>query len=86
MDKAGNLYGTTGDGGIYFSGSVFKLTPSNGGWTYTSLHDSTGGSDGGNPFSIASEPSPQPKSMTVLPLIFSTKSSPSRIVSFDLPA
>jgi hypothetical protein len=30
-------------------GTVFKLTPSNGSWIYTSLHDFSGGSDGGNP-------------------------------------
>lgn len=30
-------------------GSIFKLTPANGGWTYTSLHDFTGGSDGAYP-------------------------------------
>ena len=42
MDAAGNLYGTTNAGGAYGVGSVFKLTPSNGGWTYTSLHDFTG--------------------------------------------
>ena len=47
MDAAGNLYGTTSAGGVYGYGSAFKLTPSNGGWTYTSLHDFTGGSDGG---------------------------------------
>lgn len=28
---------------------MFKLTPSNGGWIYTDLHDFTGGSDGGLP-------------------------------------
>jgi uncharacterized repeat protein (TIGR03803 family) len=39
MDAACNLYGTTYSGGAYGSGSVFKLTPSSGGWTYTSLHD-----------------------------------------------
>lgn len=39
MDAAGNLYGTTAGDGAYGYGSVFKLTPSNGGWTYTSLHD-----------------------------------------------
>ena len=34
----------------YLSGSVFKLTPMGGGaWTYTSLHDFTGGSDGSSP-------------------------------------
>jgi uncharacterized repeat protein (TIGR03803 family) len=51
MDAAGNLYGTTVVGGPYQKGSVFKLTPSNGSWTYTSLHDFTGGSDGGYPVS-----------------------------------
>jgi hypothetical protein len=52
MDSAGNLYGTTAGysvEGIY--GSVFKLTPSGGGWTYTDLHDFTGGNDGANPYS-----------------------------------
>jgi uncharacterized repeat protein (TIGR03803 family) len=51
MDSAGNLYGTTFADGRYGLGSVFKLTHSSGGWTYTSLHDFTGGSDGGNPIS-----------------------------------
>ncbi len=49
MDHAGNLYGLTHEDGQYLYGSVFKLTPSNGGWTYTSLHDFTGGSDGAYP-------------------------------------
>ena len=49
MDSAGNLYGTTYQAGNYGYGSVFKLTPSDGSWTYTSLHDFTGGSDGANP-------------------------------------
>jgi uncharacterized repeat protein (TIGR03803 family) len=39
MDGAGNLYGTTGGDGVYEQGNVFKLAPSGGGWTYTSLHD-----------------------------------------------
>jgi len=51
MDSAGNLYGTTSGGGAYGHGSVFKLTPGGGGWVYTDLHDFTGGTDGGNPFS-----------------------------------
>ena len=50
MDAAGNLYGTTYGLGHEGYGSVFKLTPSNGGWTYTSLHDFTGGTDGAHPF------------------------------------
>ncbi len=49
FDKAGNLYGTTYADGNSGYGSVFKLTPSNGSWTYTSLHDFTGGSDGAFP-------------------------------------
>ena len=46
MDGAGNLYGTTDCDGANGYGNVFKLTPSGNGWTYTSLHDFTGGSDG----------------------------------------
>jgi uncharacterized repeat protein (TIGR03803 family) len=51
MDSAGNLYGTTLGNFDGNYGSVFKLTPSDGGWTYTDLHDFTGGSDGGYPYS-----------------------------------
>ena len=50
MDTAGSLYGTTVCDGIYQRGSVFKLTQSGGAWTYTSLHDFSGGSDGGGPW------------------------------------
>jgi uncharacterized repeat protein (TIGR03803 family) len=50
MDTAGNLYGTTLGGGTFGEGSVFKLSPSQGGWVYTSLHDFTGGSDGRAPY------------------------------------
>lgn len=39
LDSSGNLYGTASSGGAYGFGVVFKLTPSNGGWTYTSVHD-----------------------------------------------
>lgn len=41
MDSAGNLYGATA------GGSAFKLTQVTG-WTYTSLHNFTGGLDGGS--------------------------------------
>jgi uncharacterized repeat protein (TIGR03803 family) len=51
MDAAGNIYGTTTNDGAFGQGSVFKLTPSAGGFTFTSLHDFTGGVDGGRPFS-----------------------------------
>ena len=50
MDEAGNLYGTTYCHGANNIGNVFKLTPSGNSWTYTSLHDFTGGSDGEIPF------------------------------------
>jgi uncharacterized repeat protein (TIGR03803 family) len=50
----GTLYGTLFSGGNdacsgYGCGNVFQLSPSNGGWTYTSLYVFTGGADGGNP-------------------------------------
>jgi uncharacterized repeat protein (TIGR03803 family) len=55
FDAAGNLFGTTLGGpsspGDYTYGSIFELTPSNGGWTETSLHDFSGRSDGGYPVS-----------------------------------
>jgi uncharacterized repeat protein (TIGR03803 family) len=51
MDQAGNLYGVDPNDGPYFEGFVFKLSPaSNGGWTFTDLHDFTGGSDGAAPY------------------------------------
>lgn len=51
MDAAGNLYGTTYSDGLFGYGAVFKLTHTQSGWSYTSLHDFTGGSDGGYPIS-----------------------------------
>ena len=53
MDSVGNLYGTTRGyryDGSDPHGSVFRLSPSNGGWTYTDLHDFNG-SDGDSPYS-----------------------------------
>jgi uncharacterized repeat protein (TIGR03803 family) len=50
IDANGNLYGLTNSGGAFGFGSVFKLTRSGSSWTYSSLHDFTGGSDGGFPF------------------------------------
>jgi len=47
---AGNLYGTTYCDGPNNLGNVFKLTNTQNGWVYTSLHDFTGGQDdGANP-------------------------------------
>jgi uncharacterized repeat protein (TIGR03803 family) len=50
FDSQGNLYGTSG-GGTSSYGTVFQLTPPNGGgsWKETVLHNFTGGSDGGSP-------------------------------------
>ncbi len=39
IDAAGNLYGTTSGSGAHYEGSVFKLSPQNGAWIYTDLHD-----------------------------------------------
>ena len=50
MDGAGNLYGTTFCDGAHGFGSVFELTPSGGGWTYTALYDFTGARNGGYPY------------------------------------
>jgi uncharacterized repeat protein (TIGR03803 family) len=49
LDSAGNLYGTTTQGGSFGHGSVFKLTRTNNGWVYSTQHDFSGGSDGDYP-------------------------------------
>jgi uncharacterized repeat protein (TIGR03803 family) len=56
FDRAGNLYGTTEEGGIGSCGgspgcgTVFELSPASGGaWTETVLYSFTGGSDGAFP-------------------------------------
>jgi uncharacterized repeat protein (TIGR03803 family) len=49
VDSAGNLYGTSVQGGVG-SGTVFQLTPSANGWTHTVLYSFTGGADGGEPY------------------------------------
>ena len=50
LDAAGNLYGTTFQGGAYDLGTVFELTPTGGGWTETVLHTFSGYTDGGSPW------------------------------------
>jgi uncharacterized repeat protein (TIGR03803 family) len=51
MDAAGNLYGTTEEGGTTGWGVVFELSPSSGGsWTENLLYSFLGGSDGATPF------------------------------------
>ena len=49
FDHQGNLYGTTHVDGDHDHGSVFKLTPAQGLWTYTDIYSFTGGADGGYP-------------------------------------
>ena len=59
FDPAGNLYGTTSLGGMMQAnchniggcGLVYKLTPSNDGWTESVIHSFTGGNDGFTPYS-----------------------------------
>jgi uncharacterized repeat protein (TIGR03803 family) len=47
FDKAGNLYGTTPDGGAYSVGTVYEVSPvQGGGWTEKVMHAFTGGDDG----------------------------------------
>jgi len=49
MDAAGSLYGVTGSEGGAGDGNLFKLTLSDGVWTYSDLHDFVGGNDGRYP-------------------------------------
>jgi len=47
LDSAGNVYGTAAYDGAYNVGSAFRLSPSNGSWSYSDLHDfHVNGSDG----------------------------------------
>jgi uncharacterized repeat protein (TIGR03803 family) len=47
MDSAGNLYGTTQNGGARKLGIVYKLSPASGGtWTEKIIHTFIGGTDG----------------------------------------
>jgi uncharacterized repeat protein (TIGR03803 family) len=41
IDSAGNIYGTTQDGGTYGSGAVYKVSPSDGAWTESVLYNFT---------------------------------------------
>jgi uncharacterized repeat protein (TIGR03803 family) len=49
-DGAGNLYGTSVQGGDFGGGTVFQLAPSGDAWTHTVLYSFTGGLDGGQPY------------------------------------
>jgi uncharacterized repeat protein (TIGR03803 family) len=54
FDAHGSIYGTAHLDGLFNYGAVFKMTPNGGGYTYSSLHDFTGGADGGYPRSNVS--------------------------------
>lgn len=49
MDAAGNLYGTTQNGGDQDLGTVFQLKRAGSGWVLNTLHSFAGGDDGANP-------------------------------------
>jgi len=42
QDGSGNFYGTTTGGGVGGKGTVFELTPSNGGWSFNTLYSFSG--------------------------------------------
>jgi uncharacterized repeat protein (TIGR03803 family) len=49
-DSAGNLYGTTAAGGLYNKGTVYELSPTDGGgWTQAVIYAFTGAADGYQP-------------------------------------
>ena len=47
FDSAGDLLGTSPDGGAFAEGTIYELSQSNGHWTERVIHDFTGGADGG---------------------------------------
>ena len=47
FDSAGNLYGSTMDGGNGGAGTAFKLTQANGNWSYSPLYSFVGGASCG---------------------------------------
>lgn len=50
MDRAGNLYGTSTNGGISGDGTVYELTPNGSGYTKSIIHDFGGNGDGAFPY------------------------------------
>jgi len=46
IDRNGNLYGTTFDGGDNGGGTVYELSPSDTGWKFTTIYSFTGGYGG----------------------------------------
>jgi uncharacterized repeat protein (TIGR03803 family) len=50
FDGIGNLYGTTVGGGTFGLGTVFELSPTEGGWSESVLYSFAGGNDGASPY------------------------------------
>jgi len=50
LDAAGNIYGTTSEGGASGLGTIFKLASSGSTYTETKLHDFADGNDGAVPY------------------------------------
>lgn len=50
MDRAGNFYGTTYQGGSNGQGMVFKLSKHNGNWIFAPIYSFRGGNDGAFPY------------------------------------
>lgn len=48
-DAAGNLYGAAQTGGPSNAGTIFRFSPTNGGWKFSVIYAFTGGSDGAQP-------------------------------------
>jgi len=46
VDRSGNVYGMTPTGGIYGAGTIYKLQPNAGSYTFQVIHTFTGGNDG----------------------------------------
>jgi uncharacterized repeat protein (TIGR03803 family) len=55
IDVNGSLYGTTGGGGAYTYGTVFKLTPSGSGYVESTLYSFKGGRDAEGTYSTLTE-------------------------------
>ena len=51
VDSLGNVYGTCSGNGLYENGTALELSPSQDGWSLTTLHDFDRGSLGGGPWS-----------------------------------
>ena len=49
LDRQGNIYGSTYQGGSSGFGVIFELSPSNGKWNYTILYNFQNGTDGQGP-------------------------------------